>query len=118
MRPELTAKTTTPSHAPHACSVDGRLDLHGAKPSRAARHGSGTLALHRFEAAAAGLSRCRLRTASVNGVEWCAPRFGRKYNHAKSASARVLLGRSAGSPRGEARAGRAARVWNAMGTVF
>ena len=40
-------------------------------------------------------------------------RVGRAHNHAKYASARVLCGRSAGAPRGEARAGRAPRSWKA-----
>ena len=49
---------------------------------------------------------------------WSASRVGREDNHAKSASARVLRGRSAGSPRGEARAGRAPRESNAVATTF
>ena len=40
---------------------------------------------------------------------WSAPRVGCADNHAKSASAFVLRGRSAGSPQGEARAGRTAQ---------
>ena len=47
-------------------------------------------------------------------MEWCAPRVGREDNHANSASAHVLPKRSAGSPRGEGRAGRATRKLNAM----
>ena len=39
---------------------------------------------------------------------WSASRVGRDVNHAKSASARVLRGRLAGSSRGDPRAGRAA----------
>ena len=45
-------------------------------------------------------------------------RVGREDNHAKSASARVLRGRSAGSPRGESRAGRAAQELNAVVIIF
>ena len=58
-----------------------------------------------------------VKRASANGVGWSAPRVGREDNHAKSASARVLRGRSAGSPRGEARAGRAARDSKALVTT-
>ena len=50
------------------------------------------------------------------GVE-CA-RVGRANNHAKSASAHALFGRSAGSPRGEARAGRAPRNSTASITAY
>ena len=49
----------------------------------------------------------------ANGVGWSAPRVGRKDNHAKSASARVLRGRSAGS-RGKARADHTPRDSEAM----
>ena len=42
-----------------------------------------------------------------------APRVDREDNHAKSCTTRVLRGRSAGSARGEALAGRAARKWYA-----
>ena len=45
-------------------------------------------------------------------------RVGREDNHAKSASARVLRGRSAGSPRGEARTRCAPRESNAVVTEF
>ena len=51
-------------------------------------------------------------------MRWSAPRVGREDNHAKSASARVLLGRSAGSPLGEARADRAQRNSAASITTF
>ena len=47
-----------------------------------------------------------------HGVGWSASRVNREDNHAKSASARVLRGRLAGSPWGEARAGRAPRESN------
>ena len=47
---------------------------------------------------------------------WSALRVGCKDNHAKSASARVLRGRSARSPRDEARVGRAARNSEAIVT--
>ena len=103
------AKTTTPSPPARACSVGGWPVLHEAKRARAARHGSQRRWPLRFEAAAADLARCRRRRASANGVGWSASRVGREDNHAKSASARVLRGQSAGSPRGEARAGRAPR---------
>ena len=107
-RRALAAKTTTPSPPARACSVGGRLVLHGAKRARAARHGIESVAT-------TSRSRSRrpgavsVKRASANGVGWSAPRVGREDNHAKSASARVLRGRSAGSPRGEARAGRAPR---------
>ena len=45
-------------------------------------------------------------------------RVGRKDNHAKSASARVLPWSSACSPRGEAHAGRATRASDAEATTF
>ena len=116
VRPSLAAKTTTPSSPPRACSVDGRPDLHGAKPTRAARHGRGTLSLRRFKAAAAGLSKCWMRAASANGVEWCAPLFGREDNHARSPSARVHRERSARDLRAKVCAGRAAWGSNAVAT--
>ena len=46
------------------------------------------------------------------------PRFGCEDNRAKSASARVLCGRLASSPRGEARAGRAAWKLDSLATAF
>ena len=52
----------------------------------------------------------------ANGVGWSTSRVGREDNHAKSASARVLRGWSVGSPRGEARTGRAARGSEAVDT--
>ena len=48
---------------------------------------------------------------------WSALRVGCKENHAKSASARVLRGRSAGSQQGALRAGRAARNSEALNTL-
>ena len=38
--PALVAKTTTSSPPARTCSTGGRLDLHGAKRARAARHGT------------------------------------------------------------------------------
>ena len=116
-RPALAAKTTTPSPPARKGSVGGRPVLHGAKRARAARHGSRTRRSRRLETAAADLRRCRCGRASANGVGWTAPRVGREDNHAKSASAHVLSGPSAGSPRGEARAGRAPRESNAAVTT-
>ena len=49
---------------------------------------------------------------------WSVPRVGRKDNYAKSANVRVLRGRTAGSPRGEARPGCAARELNPMARHF
>ena len=49
---------------------------------------------------------------------WSASHVGREDNHAKSASARVLRGRLAGSPRSEARVGRALRESNAEPMTF
>ena len=48
---------------------------------------------------------------------WSAPRVGRADNHAKSTNAHVLCGRSAGSPRGEARTGQAPRNEKAIVTT-
>ena len=67
---------------------------------------------------AADLARCWCGRALANGARWSAERVGRVDNHAKSASARVLRGRAASSPRGEARAGRAPRESNAVVTTF
>ena len=50
----------------------------------------------------------------ANGVGWRAPRVDREDNHSKAASAHVLRVWSAGSPRGEARAGRTARESNTV----
>ena len=114
----MAAKTTTPSLPARACSVGGRPVLHGAKRARVASHGTLKPWSLRFEAAATDLSWCRCRRASPNGVGCSAPRVGRKDNNAKSASARELRGRTTGSPRGEARADRAARESNAIVTAF
>jgi len=47
-------------------------------------------------------------------VGWSAPCVGRDDNHARSASAQVPCGRSAGSPQGEARPSRVAQASKAM----
>ena len=49
---------------------------------------------------------------------WSALRVRCEDNHAKFASARVLRGRTSGSPRGDARAGRVARGLIAVVTSF
>ena len=69
-----------------ACSVGGRLVIHGTKRARAARHGTRKRRLRRSEAAAADLARCRWRRASANGVGWSASRVGRADNRAKHAA--------------------------------
>ena len=74
--------------------------------------------LRRTEAAAADLARCRRKRASANSVRWRASRVGREDNHAKSTSARVLRGRLAGSPQGEARARRVPRKSITVATTF
>ena len=101
------------------CSVGGRLVLHVTKRARAARHGTRTSQQRRFEAAAADTARCRRRGASANGVGWSAPRVGHADNRAKHAARREqgLRGRSAGSPRDEARARRAPRDENESATT-
>ena len=59
-RVALAAQTTTPTPpARSACSVGGRLVFQGRKRARAARRGTRTLRLWRFEAAPADLVRCR-----------------------------------------------------------
>ena len=113
------------------CSVGGRLVLHVTKRARVARHGTRTRRQRRFEAVAADRARCRCRGASANYVRWSAPRVGREDNRAKHAaagswprrqprqarSAQMLCGRSAGSPRDEARARRAPRDENETATT-
>ena len=108
-RRALAAKTTTPSPPARVCSVAGWPVFHGAKRARAVRHGARKPWSQGFEPAAVGLARCRCRGALANNVGWSASLVGREDNHAKSASARVLRGRLAGSARVEARAGRATR---------
>ena len=98
-----------PSSPARACSVGGWPVLYEAKRARTVLHGSQRRWPISFEAASADLARCRQRSFSTNGVRWCASRFGREDNHAKSASKRALRGPSVGSPRGEATVGRAAR---------
>ena len=117
-RRALAAKTTTPSPPAHVCSVAGRSVLHGAKRARAVRHGARKLWTLGSEAAAVGLARCRCGGALANGVGWSASLVGREDNHAKSASARVLRGRLAGSARVEARAGRATRYLESRVTML
>ena len=103
-----------------ACVLRGRSvgSPRGEALSWAASHGTRKLHWRCFEAAAVDMARWRCGRASSNGVGWSSPRVGREGNHAKSASARVLRGRSAGSPRGEARAGRAPRDSEASVTLF
>ena len=57
----LAAKTTTPSPPARACSVRGRLVIHGANRARAARHGVRKLLSQKFDAAAENLAQCRRR---------------------------------------------------------
>ena len=84
-RCELVAQTMrAKSAARSACSVGGRLILHGATRARAARHGTRNIRFQRFEAAAADPARSRWRRASANGMGWSASRVGRADNHAKS----------------------------------
>ena len=120
-RRELATQTTAPStqRAETSGSVGGRLVLHVTKRARAARHGTRTSQQRRFEAAAANTARCRRRGASANGVGWSAPRVGHADNRAKHAARREqgLCGRSAGSPRDEARARRAPRDENESATT-
>ena len=117
-RPALAAKTSTPSPPSRTCSVGGRLVLDEVKRARGARLGIQKLCSGRFEAAAAGQSRFRCKSASAHGAEWSASHVGRKDNHAKYASAHVLWGRSAGSRRGEVRAGRARQNLTASIAAF
>ena len=117
-RSAFAAKTTTLSPPERGCSVGSRSVLHGAKRAGGARHGIWKLWPRGFEAAAADLARCRCGRASAKGVGWSAPRVGRGDNYAKFVSARVLRGRSAGFPRSESRAGRAARASKAVDTTL
>ena len=112
-RPALVVKTTTSSPPERTCSMDGRTVLHGAERAWAAWHGVLKLRSYCFKPNAANLARCRCGIASANGEGRSAARVCRENNHAKSASARVIRGQSAGFPRGAARAGRAARDSNA-----
>ena len=116
-RPVLAEQATTPSPPARARSVGGRSVLHGAMRIQAVRHGIGKLWPAPFEAAAVDLARCRGRGASTDGVGWSAPSVGYEASQAKSASARVLSGRSVGYPRGDARAGRTPRISNASYTL-
>ena len=68
------------SAARSACSVGGRLVLHGATRTRAARHGTRKRRLRRFEAASDDLVPCRQNRASANGVGWSASRVGQHNN--------------------------------------
>ena len=77
--------------------------------ARAARYGVWKLQPRVLYLNAADLAQCRYRRASAIGVGWSAPRVGREDNHAKSARAHLLNGRTDGSPRGGARVGRVAR---------
>ena len=102
-------ETTTPSPPACACSVGGWPVFHEAKRARTVLHRSQRRWPIRFEAAAADLLRCWHRRGSANGVGRRASRVGREENHVKSASKRVLRVPTAGSPRDEATAGRAAQ---------
>ena len=113
----MAAKATVPSQPARACSVGGRPIHLRVKRARAAWHGSETRQTRCPAAAAADLARCPCRITSANDVGWGELRVGREGNCAKSASARVLRGPSAGSPPGETRAGCAARVSNAVATM-
>ena len=101
------------------CSVGGRLVLHVAKRARGARHGT------RTKTATTVRSRSRRSSAvsverslgQLREVERAASGPRRQPRQARSAQRQVLCGRSAGSPRGGARARRAPRDENETATT-
>ena len=117
-RPALAAKTTTPSPPARACSVGGRPVSTG----RSARGPRGT----GFERFGYEVSKPQPPTWRGVGEEeprptaWggARPALAAKTTTPSPPAARVLRGRLAGSPRGEARAGRAARTSNAVTTTI
>ena len=94
-----------------ACSVGGRLVLHGAKRARAARHGTDneTATTVRSRSRRPGAVSVEKSFGQRRGVERVASWPRRQPRQARSAQRQVLCGRSAGYPRGGARARRAPR---------
>ena len=92
------------ARSPSSCRLE-----EPAKRTRAVRYGDRKPWSRGSEPAAVDLTRCRCRGSLTNNVEWSASLVGHEDNHAESASARVLRGRRASFPRGEAHTGRSAR---------
>ena len=110
---KITSQGRQRARAPQAV---GRFST--GQSARVARHGTQARWPRRFEAAATDLERCRCGRALATGMGWSASRVGRKDNHVKCASTRMLRGPSDGSPWGEARVGRVPRESNAVASTF